>query len=292
LDENEIVLLQTFILPCEGNWEEYLEEHDLDLWDFLEDEMEFSRPKITNRFEKYVGKDIDNIPASIIQKVLHAEDLNELEEDFKEYLQSELDDHPEYLDLVPWYAVQMYWAERSSDKTTCSWYTTEEEAEKCAEDLIFFYEKESPVNQKGCVVVEYDIPKGIKPSDMPKFPARVGKNYPSTWEEDLNRKTDWEGNYHFKEESDQSGTTYSEAGSLRIVHEGLTILIPNGYGDGVMKWYETKNRPMQAHFFTTIEGDFDITTQDFGTVKKEAHLSGRYGVYYLNGNVFFEKWED
>lgn len=89
--------------------------------------------------------------------------------------------------------------------------------------------------------------------------------------------------------------TVSDAGSVKIGNDKFSILIPNGYGDGMTDVciVYTKDNPFSnvLKFLTSVEGTIYIYSHDCGN-SVETGLIGRYGIYYGHGFVVFEKWED
>ena len=87
--------------------------------------------------------------------------------------------------------------------------------------------------------------------------------------------------------------TCSDAGSVKIGNNDMNFIIPNGVGDGETKVAILNKSEMNQsafHFFTRIEGVFDIYNYDCGS-EVEMTIEGRFGVYYKNGIVIFERWE-
>lgn len=103
---------------------------------------------------------------------------------------------------------------------------------------------------------------------------------------------------------DKEFKTESDAGSVCIAAKdySFSILVPNGYGDGETRVaifeekYDALEHLMTYH--TVIEGNFLILNYDClhlnhiqpATIAKE--LNGRFGIYYKNGFVAFERWDD
>lgn len=87
--------------------------------------------------------------------------------------------------------------------------------------------------------------------------------------------------------------TSSDAGSVKIGVNNMSILIPNGYGDGISRVAifdnsETFNDSMMS-YFTTIKGENMIVYDyDCGDVAATT-ISGRYNIYYYSGLVAFVK---
>lgn len=85
----------------------------------------------------------------------------------------------------------------------------------------------------------------------------------------------------------------SDAGSVKIGVNNMSILIPNGYGDGITRVGVLDNarefNDDMMTFFTTISGkDIIIYDYDCGDVAA-ATISGRYNIYYYSGLVAFVK---
>ena len=87
--------------------------------------------------------------------------------------------------------------------------------------------------------------------------------------------------------------TCSDAGSVKIGNNDMNFLIPNGVGDGDTKVAILNKSEMNRsafNFFTSVEGKFDIYNYDCGS-EVGMTIEGRFGVYYKNGIVIFERWE-
>lgn len=83
--------------------------------------------------------------------------------------------------------------------------------------------------------------------------------------------------------------TYSDAGSLKVGSGSMTMLIPNGYGDGNMKVaFVKRNHPVieLLEFFTTVNGNINLYAYDCGDDIKDT-IEGDYSVYYGDGYVIF-----
>lgn len=102
-------------------------------------------------------------------------------------------------------------------------------------------------------------------------------------------------NWYFLREQlgEKSKKTYSDRGSLKIGVDDFSILIPNGYGDGVMRYavFEDSER-INLHafrFLTCLEGkNIKIYDYDCGNDVVEV-ISGEYGIYAANGFVVFAR---
>lgn len=87
--------------------------------------------------------------------------------------------------------------------------------------------------------------------------------------------------------------TISDAGSLKIGKEDLTILVPNGYGDGITRVAifkpEDRFNDRMMNYFITIEGkDINIYSYDCGD-NIAMTISGRYNIYFYEGLIAFVK---
>lgn len=84
--------------------------------------------------------------------------------------------------------------------------------------------------------------------------------------------------------------TVADAGSLKIGSNEFTILIPNGYGDGVTTYaiFDSENELNcnMLNYQTTISGTFGIFAYDCGDEIVET-VSGRFQVYSARGFVAF-----
>lgn len=92
--------------------------------------------------------------------------------------------------------------------------------------------------------------------------------------------------------------TEAEAGSVRIGNDDFTILIPNGYGDCTTtvhvldKGEELPKFLTFKDFFTSFRGEnVKIYEYDCGGDNIVATLSGRFGAYYNDKDVYFMRWE-
>lgn len=96
-------------------------------------------------------------------------------------------------------------------------------------------------------------------------------------------------------ESREHYRTASDAGSVKIGNDKFSILIPNGYGDGMTDVciVHTKDNPFSnvLKFLTGVDGTFSIYSYDCGDAV-ETELIGRFGIYYGDGFVVFEKWSN
>lgn len=87
--------------------------------------------------------------------------------------------------------------------------------------------------------------------------------------------------------------TSSDAGSVKVGVVNMSVLVPNGYGDGITRVGVFDNarefNDDMMTFFTTISGkDIIIYDYDCGDVAATT-ISGRYNIYYHSGLVAFVK---
>ena len=87
--------------------------------------------------------------------------------------------------------------------------------------------------------------------------------------------------------------TSSDAGSVKIGVNNMSVLVPNGYGDGITRVGIIENarefNDDMMTFFTTISGkDIIIYDYDCGDVAATT-ISGSYNIYYYSGLVAFVK---
>ena len=90
---------------------------------------------------------------------------------------------------------------------------------------------------------------------------------------------------------DRAFKTSSDAGSVKIGIANMTILIPNGYGDGTSRVAIFENpkdfNNCMMSYFTTVSGEnMVIYNYDCGDTPA-ATISGRYAIYYYEGLVAF-----
>ena len=87
--------------------------------------------------------------------------------------------------------------------------------------------------------------------------------------------------------------TSSDAGSVKVGSDAFSVLLPNGHGDGVTRVAVVDRDSWCSNFltfFTSIQGDaINIYSYDCGSSIAKT-IEGRYGVYYGDGFVVFEKW--
>lgn len=87
--------------------------------------------------------------------------------------------------------------------------------------------------------------------------------------------------------------TSSDAGSVKIGVNNMSVFVPNGYGDGITRVSifdnsEGFNDNMMS-YFTTVKGtNIIIYDYDCGDVAATT-ISGRYNIYYYSGLVAFVK---
>lgn len=87
--------------------------------------------------------------------------------------------------------------------------------------------------------------------------------------------------------------TSSDAGSVKIGVNNMSVLVPNGYGDGITRVGIIENarefNDDMMTYFTTIQGkNMIIYDYDCGDVAATT-ISGRYEIYYYSGLVAFVK---
>lgn len=90
--------------------------------------------------------------------------------------------------------------------------------------------------------------------------------------------------------------TLSDAGGVRIGNKQFQMLIPNGQGDGITRINfldDEDSLPLEAKYFTCFKGEnIKVYAYDCGSCDMYvATMSGRFGVYYINKDVYFVKWE-
>ena len=95
---------------------------------------------------------------------------------------------------------------------------------------------------------------------------------------------------------EQSFITSSDMGGVKIGTDGFSIVVPNGYGDtskNIVSINEKGSINSSAFtFWTSISGkEINIYDYDCGD-NIVVTLSGKYGIYYNNRIIIFEKWED
>lgn len=92
--------------------------------------------------------------------------------------------------------------------------------------------------------------------------------------------------------------TISDRGDVRIGVDGLTVNIPNGYGDGtvdVFVFEKSEQVPKEASFICSVSGDkINIYYNDCDGEDVIETLSGCFGCYCCpqnhNGAVILQKW--
>lgn len=94
---------------------------------------------------------------------------------------------------------------------------------------------------------------------------------------------------------DECKKTDSDAGGIKVgIKDKFTLIIPNGYGDGVTRYAVLERGEFNTHcfnYFASISGtDISIFSYDCGDDVKET-LSGRFHIYYSSGLVIFERLE-
>lgn len=87
---------------------------------------------------------------------------------------------------------------------------------------------------------------------------------------------------------DKSEKTESDAGALKIGNENFSVLINNGFGDGVTRYAILNKDEFYAgnlmNYFSIIKGKFNIYSYDCGDEIKEK-LEGSYLIYYYEGLI-------
>lgn len=92
--------------------------------------------------------------------------------------------------------------------------------------------------------------------------------------------------------------THSDCGGVLIGNENFNIVIPNGYGDGETRLFILdENNEIQLHnmakFFTSFNADdIKVYAEDTSRKREIINLNGRYGAYFHDGIVIFERWSD
>ena len=93
---------------------------------------------------------------------------------------------------------------------------------------------------------------------------------------------------------DKSQKTISDAGALKIGAGGFAVNIPNGYGDGEMRYAVLNDDEFYAsdlmHYFTMISGKFNVYSYDCGDDILE-ELDGTFQVYFYEGLVALVRLE-
>lgn len=146
------------------------------------------------------------------------------------------------------------------------------------QECLAILDKAEDTSQVVKMVVESDTLKGTQ------IYAELSKRIPNHW-------------LRVKSSIDNWVETYSDAGGLKIGNGSFSITVPNGYGDGDMR-YAIVDKGCLNHnmleYWTSIEGhEINIYNYDCGTDEDIIDtLDGRFGVYYGYGFVVFEKWGD
>lgn len=108
----------------------------------------------------------------------------------------------------------------------------------------------------------------------------------------------------FWRKSNKRFTTVSDIGGLRVGNADFSINIPNGMGDGETRvaFYDShipqKDIKCDDYFgeglryFTCLKGTFNIYGYDCSKGDEDylATFTGRFGIYYCSGYIFFERW--
>ena len=86
----------------------------------------------------------------------------------------------------------------------------------------------------------------------------------------------------------------SDAGSLKLGHDGFCLFVPNGYGDGTTRYAVLNKGEFNEAAFTYFglvesEKPIDIYSYDCGNQVQEEIPAGGYHLYYSEGLVVIEK---
>lgn len=88
---------------------------------------------------------------------------------------------------------------------------------------------------------------------------------------------------------------YSDAGGVKVGTDNFSIIIPNGYGDGITRFAvlnEDEVNTSVFNYFTLLEGDeINIYKSDCGNTILQT-LKGRYGAYYSDGFVVLVEYNN
>ena len=111
------------------------------------------------------------------------------------------------------------------------------------------------------------------------------------------KKYDTNGTWYYCRENmgDDRKYSISDAGGLKVGNDSFSVIIPNGHGDGEMRYAILERENFFADtifkFFTSFSGEnINIYSYDCGEDIIETLPSGRYGAYYYDGLVVLEKW--
>lgn len=92
---------------------------------------------------------------------------------------------------------------------------------------------------------------------------------------------------------DRCFKTESDIGGVKVGNDEFSLIVPNGRGDGTTRVAVFDNKKdfneRLMNFFTDIRGKFSIYDYDCGGTELVT-LMGKFGVYYYDGLVAFEKW--
>lgn len=87
---------------------------------------------------------------------------------------------------------------------------------------------------------------------------------------------------------DKSRKTMSDAGALKIGNESFSVLVNNGFGDGVTRYAILDKNEFYAgdlmNYFTIIKGKVNIYSYDCGDDVAE-EIEGCYQIYYYEGLI-------
>lgn len=106
-------------------------------------------------------------------------------------------------------------------------------------------------------------------------------------------KHDW----YFKRKilGDKQIKLYSDVGGVKVGTDKFSIIIPNGYGDGITRFAilnEDEMNDSVFSFFTLLEGN-EINVYEYDCGDEVLYtLNGRYASYYADGFVVLVKCND
>jgi hypothetical protein len=279
LSGNETLFICTYDFYSAGHLQEFLTDHNAVISDY---ETYKKKPKVYRTDNLDSPVDTDQEVQDLPEKMNESEDRNAPKETSKS------------LNKNVWYAVQSYWADESvyNNMEVLEWFKSKEDAKDYAQQLAAQAKQNLSQEDIGYRLVEYKLAHDVDPRKMNYLIKNTIQDFAPVCELESEQPfiQDWQ---FFKEHSLQNGIALAEAGSLKAGNETFTLLIPNGIGDGEMRWFEIESwyLPEQADFFTCIEGDFGIYHSEKST-QIQAHLSGFYSIYSLDGNIFFVRLTD
>lgn len=104
------------------------------------------------------------------------------------------------------------------------------------------------------------------------------------------------GDWYWKRSmmGDKCRKASTDAGSLKIGHDGFCIYVPNGYGDGTTRYAVLNKGEFDEAAFTyfgLVESNkpIDVYSYDCGNQVAEQIPGGCYHLYYSDGLVVIEK---